>query len=197
MKQGTPTVRSIVEEACKKETNKYGYGIWSHHIVLVVKYGKLLAQRLEADPEIVETAALLHDYASIKEESLTSDHHLHSAQEADKILRSLGYPEDKITAVKQCIVSHRGSNNLEKQTVEAICLASADAIAHIDQIPSLFYLVFVQHQMDIDEGTVWIRAKLERSWNKLCPEGKEMIRHKYEAAKKIVQQAIPSDVEQR
>ena len=32
MKQMTPTVRSIVEEACKKETNKYGYGIWSHHI---------------------------------------------------------------------------------------------------------------------------------------------------------------------
>jgi uncharacterized protein len=197
MKQGTPTVRSIVEEACKKETNKYGYGIWSHHIVLVVKYGKLLAQRLEADSGIVEIAALLHDYAGIKEEFLTPDHHLHSAQEADKILRSLDYPEDKITAIRQCIVSHRGSINLEKRTVEAVCLASADAIAHIDQIPSLFYLVFVQHQMDIDEGTVWVRAKLERSWNKLCPEGKEMIKGKYEAAKKIVQQAQPPDSEQR
>ena len=197
MKQMTPTVRSIVEEACKKETNKYGYGIWSHHIVLVVKYGKLLAQRLEADSGIVEIAALLHDYAGIKEEFLTPDHHLHSAQEADKILRSLDYPEDKITAIRQCIVSHRGSINLEKRTVEAVCLASADAIAHIDQIPSLFYLVFVQHQMDIDEGTVWVRAKLERSWNKLCPEGKEMIKGKYEAAKKIVQQAQPPDSEQR
>ena len=187
MKQMTPAVRSIVEEACKKETNRYGYGIWSHHLLLVVKYSKLLAQRLEADPEIVEIAALLHDYASIKEESLTPEHHLHSAQEADKILRSLGYPEDTITAVKQCIVSHRGSINIEKQTAEAVCLASADAIAHIDQIPSLFYLVFVQHQMEIDEGTVWVRAKLERSWNKLCPEGKEMIKDKYEAAQKIVQ----------
>ena len=182
----TSTIRSIVEEACKKETNKYGYGIWSHHIVLVVKYGKLLAQKLEADPEIVEIAALLHDYASIKQESLTLEHHLHSAREADKVLRSLNYPENKITAIKQCIVSHRGSINIEKQTAEAVCLASADAIAHIDQIPSLFYLVFVQHQMDIDEGTAWIRAKLERSWNKLCPKGKEMIKGKYEAAKRIV-----------
>ena len=171
MRQMNPTIRSIVEEACKKETNRYGYGIWSHHVVLVVKYGKLLAQKLEADPEIVEIAALLHDYASIKAESLTSEHHLHSAQEADKILRSLSYPEDTITAVKQCIVSHRGSIDID-----------------IDQIPSLFYLVFVQHQMDIDEGTAWIKAKLERSWNKLCPEGKEMIKEKYEAAKKIVQQ---------
>lgn len=187
MRQITSTVRSIVEEACKKETNKYGYGIWSHHIVLVVKYGKLLAQKLEADPEIVEIAALLHDYASIKEESLTSEHHLHSAQEADKILRSLNYPEDKIIAIKQCIVSHRGSINIEKQTAEAVCLASADAIAHIDQIPSLFYLVFVQHQMEIDEGTAWVRAKLERSWSKLCLEGKEIITEKYEAAMRIIQ----------
>ncbi|MCE2393463.1 HD domain-containing protein [Candidatus Poribacteria bacterium] len=187
MRQINPTIRSIVEEACKKETNKYGYGIWSHHITLVVKYGKLLAKKLEADPEIVQIAALLHDYAGIKEESLTSEHHLHSAQEADNILRSLGYPEDAIIAVKQCIVSHRGSINIEKQTAEAVCLASADAIAHIDQIPSLFYLVFVQHQMEIDEGTAWVRAKLERSWNKLCPEGKEMIKEKYEAIQKIVQ----------
>ena len=192
-----PTIRSIVKEACKKETNKYGYGIWSHHITLVVKYGKLLAKKLEADPEIVEIAALLHDYAGIKAESLTPEHHLHSAQEADKILRSLGYSEDKITAIKQCILSHRGSVNIEKQTVEAVCLASADAVAHIDQIPSLFYLVFVQHQMDIDEGTAWVRAKLERSWNKLCPEGKEMIRGKYEAAQKIVQQVKLPDGEQR
>ena len=196
MKQINRTLRSIVEGACKKETNKYGYGIWSHHIVLVVKYGKLLAQKLEADSEIVEITALLHDYASIKNDSLTLEHHLHSAQEADKILRSLGYPDDKITAVKQCIVSHRGSVDIEKQTVEAVCLASADAIAHIDQIPSLFYLVFVQHQMDIDEGTAWIKAKLERSWNKLCPEGREMIKEKYEAAKKIVQQVKLPDGDQ-
>lgn len=187
MRQMTSTIRSIIEKACKKETNKYGYGIWSHHILLVVKYGKLLAQKLEADPEIVEIAALLHDYASIKEESLTSEHHLHSAQEAATILRSLNYPEDKINAIKQCIVSHRGSTDIEKQTAEAVCLASADAIAHIDQIPSLFYLVFVQHQMEIDEGTAWVRAKLERSWNKLCLEGKEMITEKYEAAMRIVQ----------
>ena len=165
--------------------------------MLVVEYGKLLAERLKADLEIVEIAALLHDYASIKEESLTLTHHLHSAQEADKILRSLGYPDDKIAAVKECIVSHRGSIDIEKQTVEAVCLASADAIAHIDQIPSLFYLVFVQHQMDIDEGTSWIKAKLEQSWNKLCPEGKEMIKDKYEAAKKIVQQVKLPDGDQR
>jgi hypothetical protein len=36
--------------------------------------------------------------------------------------------------------------------------------------------------MGIDEGTAWLRAKLERSWKKLCPEAMEMVRDKYDAA---------------
>ena len=118
------TQKQLLKKRVKKKTNKYGYGIWSHHITLGREIRQAAgAQKLGADPEIVEIAALLHDYASIKEESLTSEHHLHSAQEADRILRSLNYPEDKITAIKQCIVSHRGSINIGKQTAEAVCLA--------------------------------------------------------------------------
>ncbi len=43
---GTQQIRAIVEEACKKETNIFGYGIWTHHIVYVVQYGRLLAEQL-------------------------------------------------------------------------------------------------------------------------------------------------------
>jgi len=32
-------IEKIVEEACKKNTNIFGYGIWSHHITQVVKNG--------------------------------------------------------------------------------------------------------------------------------------------------------------
>ena len=144
------TIQQIVEEACKKDTNLFGYGIWTHHIVYVVQYGKLLAEKLHADPEIVEIAALLHDYASIQHKDFSTDHHLHGAREAEKMLRSLHYPEETILAVKDCIASHRASIAVERITPEAICLASADAMAHIDQVPSLLYLVFVQMKMDID-----------------------------------------------
>jgi len=37
--------------------------------------------------------------------------------------------------------------------------------------------------MGIDEGTRWVLNKLERSWNKLIPEAKEIIREKYDAIK--------------
>ena len=182
MDLSTRHVRAIVEKACKKETNIFGYGIWTHHIIYVVQYGRLLAEQLGADAEIVELAALLHDYASIKNEALYRDHHLHSPLEAERILRDLDYPEEKIHAVKQCIASHRASTGAEQTTPEAICLASADAMAHIDQVPSLLYLAFVRFGMGIDNGTTWVREKLVRSWQKLCPEAREIMKDKYEAA---------------
>ena len=179
-------VAEIVEEACAKESNIFGYGIWTHHIVHVVKNGKRLAPLFNADLEIVEIAALLHDYASIKDSTLYQDHHLHGPIEAENILRRLNYPSEKIEAVKHCIATHRGSVPKERKSVEAECLANADAMTHLEQIPSLLHLAFVQQAMGIDEGTNWVRRKLERSWNKLDPQVQEMMREKHEAALKIL-----------
>ncbi len=58
-------IGDIVREACAKETNIFGYGIWTHHITQVVENGKQLARLFNADAEVVEIAALLHDYASV------------------------------------------------------------------------------------------------------------------------------------
>jgi len=59
-------VERIVEEACVKASNIFGYGIWTHHITQVARHGKRLAPMFNADAEIVEIASLLHDYASVK-----------------------------------------------------------------------------------------------------------------------------------
>ena len=175
-------IAGIVEEACAKETNIFGYGIWTHHITQVVKHGKRLAEMFGADPEIVEIAALLHDYASVKDEALYRDHHIHGPTEAEKLLRCFGYPQERIEAVKECIAAHRGSVPGGKRSTEAECLANADAMAHIEQVPALLELAFVQRGMRIDEGAEWVRAKLARSWNKLHPAVRAMMQEKYEAA---------------
>lgn len=179
-------IERIVEEACAKETNIFGYGIWTHHITQVAKNGKRLAQMFEADPEIVEIAALLHDYASIKDEALYENHHIHGPIEAERILRDLGYPQDKIEAVKHCIAAHRASVPSERGSAEAECLANADAITHLEQVPSLLHLAFIQHSLEIDAGSRWVRNKLERSWNKLAPQVQELMKAKYEAALKTL-----------
>jgi uncharacterized protein len=179
-------IANIVQEACAQDTNVFGYGIWTHHITEVVKNGKRLAELFGADQEIVELAALLHDYASIKDQTLYPDHHVHGPIEAEKLLKRLDYPPARIEAVKACIAAHRGSVPGERRSAEAECLANADAMAHIEQIPSLLELAFVQYKMGIDEGTQWVRSKLERSWNKLSPPVREMMRTRYEAALQVL-----------
>jgi uncharacterized protein len=175
-------VEQIVEDACTHDTNVFGYGIWVHHILHVVNIGKKLAKRFNADPEIVEIAALLHDYAGIKDHSLHKEHHIHGAIEAHKILKDLNYPKQKIKAVKHCIENHRGSATGKRGTPEAECLASADAIAHIENVPSLFYLAYAIFDMGIDEGADWIRKKLNRTWKKINPEFRYLVEDKYKSA---------------
>ncbi|HYE12782.1 MAG TPA: HD domain-containing protein [Patescibacteria group bacterium] len=179
-------IERIVEAACKSDSNKYGYGIWSHHIVDVVKHAKQLAEKLNADTEIVEIAALLHDYAGIKDSSMTKEHHIYGAVEAERILNDFGYPEDKIQIVKDCIITHRGSVPMKRLTAEAECIASADAMTHVFQVPSLLHLVYVNYGMGIDEGKEWVLNKIERSMNKLCPEAREMVHEQYMKVKEVL-----------
>jgi putative nucleotidyltransferase with HDIG domain len=179
-------IEKIVENACKSDSNKYGYGIWSHHIVYVVKFAKKLAEKLNADTEIVEIAALLHDYAGIKDSSMTEEHHIYGAVEADRILNEFNYPQDRIQRVKDCIITHRGSVPMERLTAEAECIASADAMTHVLQVPSLLHLAYVNHGMGIDEGKEWVLSKIERSMRKLCPEAREMIYEQYLKVKEVL-----------
>ena len=179
-------IANIVEDACKKETNYFGYGIWKYHIVNVVKYAKLMAKKLNADFEIVEIASLLHDYASIINYDFYEDHHIHSANEAEKLLKQFDYPQEKIELVRNCIISHRGTKTKSKESKEAIYVADADGMSHFDSIGSMFYLAFFSHKMNIDEANNWLLQKLERSYRKLSPEAKEIIADRYHACMLIL-----------
>lgn len=179
-------IEKIVQETCAKEGNIFGYGIWIHHITHVVRNARQLAEIFHAEEETVEIAALLHDYASVKDKALYKDHHIHSPLEAEKLLKRFKYPPERIERVKECIASHRGSVLGIKRSAEGECLANADAMAHIENVPSLMHLAYVQHGMGIDEGTKWVKAKLERSWKKLSPPVQVMLRERYDAALKTL-----------
>ena len=179
-------IEQIVEQACAADTNIFGYDIWTHHILKVIENTKRLASRFDADREIVELAALLHDYASIKDKALYADHHIHGPIEAEKILKRFGYPKEKREAVKNAIATHRASVTVEHRSAEGACLANADAMSHIEQVPSLLYLAYIHHGMGIDEGKTWVKAKLQRSWLKLREDVQDIVRNKYEAALKVL-----------
>ncbi len=178
-----------VREVCLSDSNKFGFGIWTHHIVYVVEYSKKLAELVGADMEIVELAALLHDYAGIKDYGMHKEHHLYSAIEAEVILRKFNYPLDRIDRVKDCIISHRGSIKIEKSSKEAVCVADADAIAHILNVPSLLYYTYTKKSLSIDDGVRWVNSKIERSWKKLSPVARNLVEDKYKSCGLVLNSA--------
>lgn len=169
-------VKTVVKTANDAPSNKYGASVWRYHLEVVADYSFKLAKKLKADKEIVELAAYLHDYAALLNPKNDKKHHILGAKEARKILLGLGYSKDKTEAVAQCILCHRGSVKMTRPTIEAKILASADAMSHFRYIPDMFYLTYNRHGFETDEGAVWLKGKLERSWAKIIPVGRKLIK---------------------
>ena len=176
----TEEVKKFVEEECKKPTARCPEA-FEFHFVPVVKYSLILAEKLNADKEIVEISAWLHDIGSIiyKREN----HHITSCEIAEKKLQELNYPSDKIEKIKHCIISHRGSKNIKRETIEAEILAEADALSHFDDLPGLFQTCYIYENVKsrIDAKNS-IRTKLINSYNKLSENSKKIIKPKFDAA---------------
>jgi len=176
-------VRKFVEEECKKPDAHYGIGCYLYHFVSMHSYAKMLAEKLNADLETVELAAWLHDIGSIIHGR--EKHHITGAEIAEKKLRELNYPEEKIKLIKECILCHRGSVNVEKKSKEAQIIADADAMSAFDNIGGIFNAAFIFEKKDQKVGTKAVKEKLINSWNKISPIAKEFVKEKYEAAMKL------------
>ncbi|MFH0845955.1 MAG: HD domain-containing protein [Patescibacteria group bacterium] len=176
-------VIKMVKEANDSPNNFFGDTVFNFHILPVVKHSLNLGKVLKADLEVLELAALLHDYAGILNFEYYKDHHEHGARLAKDILMELNYPEEKIKQVQDCILNHRGSVFRKKESIEEKIIASADAMAHITELPDMFYLTYGIHKHKTKEGIEWLRKKIEKSWNKIeLDEGKELVRKDFEIA---------------
>ncbi|NTU67063.1 MAG: HD domain-containing protein [Candidatus Moranbacteria bacterium] len=101
------------------------------HVMRVYNICLHLAQGEKIDREVLQTATLLHDIGGAREledKSGKTDHAVESSKMAEPILRELGFSEDKIDHIKDCIISHRYKNNHEPKTLEAKLLFDADKL---------------------------------------------------------------------
>jgi len=175
-----------VKSRCLSPNNAYGIGAWEHHIKLVYELAKNNAESYGADKEVVALAALLHDIASVTNKDFTEEHHIIGATIAEELLMKEYYPKDKIRLIQRCILNHRGSKLMNKNTPEEICIADADAMAHFYSVPSLLCMVYREKKLSIDEGAEFVKNKLNRSYNKLSSKGKTLVKQQYEAAKLLL-----------
>lgn len=98
-----------------------------HHVKRVYRIASRLAEKEGADEKVVKSASLLHDIGRKKEDQgLIENHAEWGAEEAQRILKDVGFKESSIESVVHCIRSHRYSTTPEPSTLEAKVLSDAD-----------------------------------------------------------------------
>ncbi len=178
-------IKELVRWELRKANKMYE---WNLHLMVVKKYADRLAEIHNPDREVLELAVWLHDIGKIRYGDV--NHHLSGVQDAEVILRDHNYPEDVIGKVKECILTHRvESKDRFPESMEARILASADAMYTFEIVPALFWEACHEMGLGVKEACDWVAEEIERSWSRkiVLPEGKEMVRDKYEAFRKIVE----------
>lgn len=112
---------------CKTEAPSFYYR-WEH-VCAVVNAAMRLAELLEADAEIVEAAAWLHD---VKKYEAKEQHPQAGAQFAREFLPKTDFPKKKIEAVAYAIEQHMGLwRDKPLKNLEASILWDADKLTKI------------------------------------------------------------------
>jgi uncharacterized protein len=174
-------IKTFVEEECKKPGSKYGPDPFVCHFIPMVNHAERLADELGGDKEIILIAAWLHDIGSIIHGR--ENHHITGANIAEKKLKELQYPTEKIELIKKCILNHRGSQQSTRDSIEEQIVAEADVLSNFDNIAGMFKAAIVYENKTQREATDSVRQKLERKWEQLhFDSSKKSIKPKLEAA---------------
>ncbi|MFB6175116.1 MAG: HD domain-containing protein [Candidatus Nanohalobium sp.] len=97
------------------------------HVRRVENLAEKLAEKEDADKEVVKASVLLHDIGRKKEDEGEIENHAEwGADKAGDILEGLGYSEGFIEKVQHCVRSHRYSKMPDPETLEARVLSDAD-----------------------------------------------------------------------
>ena len=136
-------ILKIVEEKFKNV--KYGQ-YYFEHTLRVTRLATKIAEKENANKEIVEIASLLHDIARPEEDNkIIEDHAKEGAKKAREILKSLKYDEKFINEVCYCIENHRFSHGKKPETLESKILQDADRLDAIGAI-GLINAIIAAHE---------------------------------------------------
>lgn len=175
-------------EVLNQIKEKYDGADFKYHIIPVVKNALLLAEKVDANKEVVEMAAYLHDIGrsitknNLKKFERENEHHIIGEKDSREFLKKWRYDKEFIEKVTHCVLTHRGRKGPEPKTIEAKIIACADAMAHFDTFLDLFE-TFLRTSKSFEEALTHIKEKMQRDWNKklTLPEAKEIVKDKYEA----------------
>lgn len=179
-----------------KEVEEFARGIFSEnnmewfvklHLEYVDALSMKLARMKNADEDVVKLSVWLHDI-NHRNDNVSEKHHIENSEFAAKFLAERKFGDKTIKDVIHCILTHRCKDDYRPETLEAKILASADAMSHIENFSLLLFCAFIIRKNNIEEAYEWLSGKIDRDWNRkiLVPEGREMIRGKYEEVTEVL-----------
>ena len=158
---------------------------WDYHLLPVIKNAIMLAEKYGADRDIVEVAAIFHDYADLLDFANRDNHHIMGAELAEAVLVQDGFDGEFVEKVKKCIINHRASVVKEKFSIEEICVADADALSHLDSFVELIcWRAYLGE--DIMTCNNFVKTKIKKSYAKMSKETQELMKDKYESIMKVL-----------
>ena len=180
-------VKEVVMNDIEKHKNKREdhYDYWNEHIKYVYKEAVLLAKKYNAELEIVQLGALLHDIASIKMVGTRADHHINGKIIAEEILTRYEYPREKMERVLGCVYNHRSSKNATN--IEEQCVADADVLAHFDNIPMIFSIAYKQEDnKNLANLKEWLKKYFKKDFDDLSDLTKKEFKERYKLICQVV-----------
>jgi len=175
------------EKYMTEATDKYNF--WEEHIKYVVQEALVLAEKYNADTEIAELAAMLHDVALIAKNGTRKEHHITGAEMAETILLKYNYPKDKTDRVIKCVLNHRSSKN--GTDIEDICVADADILSHFDNVPMLFNVIMNDVWSKNNITTLLeLRSRMKESFEYDYNDLSERTKHEFSDRYKLICQIV-------
>ena len=118
-------IRKEAEQAMARTSHAFD------HVERVYNMCMHLAEGEQVDLDVLKAAAWLHDIARNEEDADSSgetDHALLGGKKAEKILKEVGFPAEKIERVQECIRTHRFRSDRKPESIEAKILFDADKL---------------------------------------------------------------------
>lgn len=137
------------------------------HTLGVVKAARWLCPLVQADLEVVECAAWLHDVRKRLKDPRSKDTHAQDASaDVAGILADTDYPADKIPQVRRAIDQHVGLKLARRlEPLESACLWDADKLSKLGAASLLHHGCISGAFQPITTGEILERG---RAWLALC-----------------------------
>ena len=121
----------LVKKLEELEKDRIFCGHDMEHFMSVARITVMLCaeKHIEADNDLIYSAALLHDLGRIEEYTSGIPHDKAGAETAAEILDEIGCPEDKKNVIIKQILSHRSSDS-ERITLESV-FCTADKMSRL------------------------------------------------------------------